>query len=85
MRTILLLLLVSTLSLTNAEDEEYVSKETKLKYVQGCLKGLVFNALEQKVHILCQALIVRFLQEVRDEKEEQDNVRHILSHSVENC
>ena len=74
MRTILLALLVSTLVLTNAEDDERVDMVTKLKYVQACLKGLVTDAFNQKVQVLCQALIIRFLQEVREEKEEQDSV-----------
>ena len=65
--TFLIFLALSSLHLVHSEAGN-VSKHMKLKYVHGCLRALFKRIPEAEVRVLCQALIIRFLQEIKAEK-----------------
>ena len=67
MSTFLIYLALSSLHLVHSEAGN-VSKHMKLKYVHGCLRALFKRIPEAEVRVLCQALIIRFLQEIKAEK-----------------
>ena len=66
-KTFLIFLALSSLHLVHSEAGN-VSKHMKLKYVHGCLRALFKRIPEAEVRVLCQALIIRFLQEIKAEK-----------------
>ena len=68
MKTFLIFLALSSLHLVHSEAGRNVSKQMKLKYVHGCLRALFNRIPEEEVRVLCQALIIRFLQEIKAEK-----------------
>jgi len=70
MKTFLIFLALSSLHLVHSEAGRNVSKQMKLKYVHGCLRALFNRIPEEEVRVLCQALIIRFLQEIKAEKTE---------------
>ena len=68
----MIFLALSSLHLVHSEAGN-VSKHMKLKYVHGCLRALFKRIPEAEVRVLCQALIIRFLQEIKAEKKEVNN------------
>ena len=71
MKTFLIFLALSSLHLVHSEaGRNVISKQMKLKYVHGCLRALFNRIPEEEVRVLCQALIIRFLQEIKAEKTE---------------
>ena len=64
-----LTLSLASLNAGGKTKKEY-SKETKLKYVKGCLRALLNQVPDLRVRVLCQALIIGFLIETREEQNE---------------